>query len=160
MCSQVDDFRNFVYTRYAQPGFRTRRSLHAKELSVDAVADELAIRKVIARYCHLEDDARFDEWSQLFTEDVYADITGGPVQGRVAMAEFARTHAPKGGRRIITNIEVALAGDKAEVVSDGVAFMPTGERPIVTVLWRYYDTFVRVGEEWLISYKRAADHVR
>ena len=31
-----------------------------------------------------------------------ADITGGPVHGRAALAEFAREHAPDGGRRIPT----------------------------------------------------------
>lgn len=127
---------------------------------MDAVADELAIRKALAKYCHLEDDRRFDEWSQLFTEDVFADITGGPVQGRAALAEFARAHAPEGGRRILANAEIDITGDTAQVVCDGVMLMPTGDGPRVLVAWRYYDTFVRVGDAWLIAHKRAADHVR
>ena len=126
----------------------------------DRVADELAIRKVLARYCHLEDNRLFDEWAELFTEDVYGDITGGPVQGRAAMAAFAKEHAPVGGRRIIANVDIEVDGDEAHAVSDGVLFMPAEDGPKVSILWRYYDTFVRAGDRWLISHKRTADHVR
>lgn len=126
----------------------------------DPTADDVAIRNVLARYCRLNDAQDWGAWVQLFTEDCEADLTGGFFKGRAALQAFVEGHTYPPGRHLITNSEISVEGDEADVLSDLLMLAPAddGELRILCVA-RYYDRFRRVDGEWLISHKRAADHI-
>tara|TARA_Y100001949_G_scaffold113683_1_gene96612 strand:+ start:281 stop:484 length:204 start_codon:yes stop_codon:yes gene_type:complete len=50
--------------------------------------DESAIRRLLADYCHLLDDGRFDEWIVLFDEDVVFTVMGNRLRGRDEVRSF------------------------------------------------------------------------
>ena len=63
------------------------------------IDDERLIRRTLALYCTLLDDRRFDDWSQLFTEDAEWIIPGTAFKGRAAIAAgVGATQPPVAGR--------------------------------------------------------------
>ncbi|WP_419928873.1 nuclear transport factor 2 family protein [Candidatus Poriferisocius sp.] len=126
----------------------------------DPAADDVAIRNALARYCHLNDAQDWGAWAQLFTEDCEADLTGGVFKGREALEAFVRgLNSPK-GRHLITNSEISVAGDEADVMSDLLMLVPSDDGELrILCACRYYDRYRRVDGAWLIAYKRAADHI-
>ena len=126
----------------------------------DPTADDVAIRNALARYCRLNDAQDWGAWAQLFTEDCEADLTGGFFKGRDALEAFVRSLDSPKGRHLITNSEISVAGDEAEVVSDLLMLVPSDDGGLgILCACRYYDRFRRVDGAWLISHKRAADHI-
>lgn len=80
-----------------------------------ALADELAVRSLVARTCHAivtRDDAT---WAQGWAEDGTWELLGKAVQGRDAI--LARYHALVGGarwvRQTLSDGVVEVAGDEA-----------------------------------------------
>jgi len=61
----------------------TLDALIARQTILD---DERLIRRTLALYCTLLDDRRFDDWSQVFTEDAEWIIPGTAFKGRAAIA--------------------------------------------------------------------------
>ncbi|GIT00235.1 MAG: hypothetical protein CM1200mP26_19470 [Acidimicrobiales bacterium] len=45
--------------------------------------DESAIRRLLADYCHLLDDGRFDEWIALFDEDIVFIVMGNRLRAEM-----------------------------------------------------------------------------
>ncbi len=60
--------------------------------------DESAIRRLLADYCHLLDDGRFDEWIVLFDEDVVFTVMGNRLRGRDEVRSFIEPTQQGGDR--------------------------------------------------------------
>jgi 3-phenylpropionate/cinnamic acid dioxygenase small subunit len=121
-------------------------------VDLDALIDDLMIRRVLARYCHLVDDNRLDQLLELFTPDATFSWGELSATGHVDLrAWLQRNHPPdRRGKHLTTNTVVDVDGDRAEAVSDFAFLGFRDQRVIPVYTGRYHDRFVRVGESWLI----------
>ncbi len=126
-----------------------------------AVVDELQVARVLARYCHLVDDGRFDELVALFTVDgtfAFGDLAAtGPEELR---AWFEQMQPPElRGKHLTANLIVDVDGDDAVAVSDFVFFAFRDRRLVPMVAGRYRDEVTRVDGAWLIR-RRDSDQLQ
>ncbi len=117
------------------------------------MADELAIRGVLARYCQHCDDGDFDALIGLFAPDGSFAYGGRVVSGRDALREyFEQVQAPsRRGKHLTTNAIVQLRGDRAVVSSDWVFLVLVDGRPTPRLAGRYRDEVVHVDGTWQIE---------
>ena len=84
-----------------------------------AVHDRLEIHELLARYARAVDDRDWDLYRSVFTDDAHIDYTsaGGIAGGRDEVADFlAEAFAGvRWAQHYVTNVEVDLDGDRAEV---------------------------------------------
>ena len=114
------------------------------------------IRDTLARYNWTGDSLRLDEFVQTFCEEGELQLRGHePVRGRAAIAEFlggvaAPNRAPRIVRHNLTNIRfLELTSDRGRVASYFTVVTEIG----LDHCGRYRDTFVPVGDEWLIQHR-------
>jgi hypothetical protein len=118
------------------------------------------IRDSLAHYNWSGDSLRLDELTQSFCEDGELEVRGqNPRRGRAAIVEFLGgvAEAPvatPGVARIVrhnlTNVRFTeLTPERASVASYFTVFTEIG----LDHLGRYRDTFVPVGDEWLIQHR-------
>jgi 3-phenylpropionate/cinnamic acid dioxygenase small subunit len=109
-----------------------------------APAPEESIRRTLARYCHLCDDGRFEEWAQLFTADTRFHVMGRTHGGRDAARAFIEAGQPpeRRGKHVVANSLVVVDDDgtTARAWSDYVFLDRAG---VVTNQGRYHDELVR-----------------
>jgi len=106
-----------------------------------------AIRDVLASYCQLCDDGRFAEWAELFTDDARLHVMGTTHHGRAAVRSFIEAAQPpeRRGKHLVTNVLVALDGDRARTWSDYL-FVDRNGTP--TSVGRYHDELRREEGRW------------
>jgi uncharacterized protein (TIGR02246 family) len=123
------------------------------------IADELAIRNVIARIARLADQGDLEEYVDQFTEDAMWNFPPGPRKGREDILAGARERRASGtvgpgsrARHQITTIEVDV-GDNGTATADSyLAFIVnTADGPKVAVSGSYHDTFVRQASRWRLA---------
>ena len=118
------------------------------------------IRDTIARYSWSGDSLRVDELALAFCEDGVLEVRGGePIRGRAAIADFiagvgrrgaADTARPSIVRHNVTNVRfLELDPDRALVASYFTVLTGIG----LDHYGRYRDTFVPVGDEWLLAHR-------
>ena len=88
-------------------------------MDLQALSDRLEIQELLARYARAVDTKDWDLWKSVFTADAHVDYAsaGGTVGERdevaawleAALAPFPMT------QHYITNVEVELDGDRADV---------------------------------------------
>jgi 3-phenylpropionate/cinnamic acid dioxygenase small subunit len=80
------------------------------------------IRRTLATYCQLLDDGRFDEWVELFTDDVVVAVMGQVALGRDEVRAFIEpVQGPEvRGRHMLSEpvIDVDPSGGRATVTTD------------------------------------------
>jgi len=109
-----------------------------------------AIRRTLASYCQLLDDGRFDEWVEVFTEDVALAVMGQTARGRDAVP----VQGPDvRGRHMLSEPLIAVdpSGDRATVTTD---YCFLARDLTVMSAGRYLDVFVRDADEpgrWRIA---------
>jgi uncharacterized protein (TIGR02246 family) len=124
------------------------------------VEEKDAIREVLAEYCFQLDDGRFDEMAALFTEDGTWETAFGKATGRQAIAELARSlRKPAAEPRprsvhLVTNIVIALDGDRATVRSNWMVMQNGAEGPRIGSGGAYYDEMVKENARWLLRYRK------
>jgi 3-phenylpropionate/cinnamic acid dioxygenase small subunit len=126
-----------------------------------AVVDELLVGHVLARYCHLVDDGRFDELVELFTADgtfAFGDLA---ATGRWELRSWFEAMQPPElrGKHLTTNVIVDVDGDEAVAVSDFVFFAFRERRLVPMVAGRYRDELTRVDGGWRIR-RRDSEQLR
>jgi hypothetical protein len=118
------------------------------------------IRDTLARYNWSGDSLRLTELAEGFCEDGELQLRGEePVRGRTAIVAFiggvAAPHAPASAvprivRHNLTNIRfLEVTPQLARVASYFTVFTEIG----LDHYGRYRDTFVPVGDEWLIRHR-------
>jgi 3-phenylpropionate/cinnamic acid dioxygenase small subunit len=114
-----------------------------------------AIRRTLAAYCQLLDDGRFDEWVEVFTEDVALAVMGQTAHGRDAVRAFIEpVQGPEvRGRHMLSEPLIAVdpSGDRASVTTD---YCFLARDLTVMSAGRYHDVFVRHADEpdrWRIA---------
>ena len=122
---------------------------------------EEGVRRTLARYCHLLDDGRFDEWGHLFVEDASLVALGRAHHGRDAIqAWITKVQPPEHrGKHICANslVDVDVDGHGAAAVTDYTFFARAagGTGFDVVSAGRYYDRLVRGGDgTWRFAERR------
>jgi uncharacterized protein (TIGR02246 family) len=112
--------------------------------------DEDQIRRTIAEYSQLCDDARFGEWAELFTEDGRFVVDGQATVGRNAIRKQMIMMLPPAsrGKHITSNTLVDVDGDSATSSTDYLFVRPTAEGPTIVAAGRYNDLLVRDQVRW------------
>ena len=111
------------------------------------VEDELAIRRLLASYCQLLDDGRFDEWIALFAADADFLVMGMHKRGHDEIRGFIEPAQPADARGVhtISAPVITLADDTATSTVDFVWLSRNGE---VGQVGRYHDTVARRATGW------------
>ena len=119
------------------------------------LADQSAIRRVLALYCMLCDDGRFEEWAELFTEDATFTVMGGTHTGRAELQAFMAAAQPPEtrGKHVAVSSVIELTADGARAWTDYIFVGKVGEkrRLGVTSAGRYHDHLRQEDGTWRIS---------
>lgn len=109
--------------------------------------DESAIRRLLADYCHLLDDGRFDEWIALFDEDVVFVVMGNRLRGRDDVRSFIEPAQQEDarGQHMLGEPVIEVDGDTARVATDYV-FVSRANTILST--GRYLDVMRRAQDRW------------
>jgi 3-phenylpropionate/cinnamic acid dioxygenase small subunit len=129
------------------------------------LADELAIRNLIARLALLADAGDLDEYVSLFTEDASWEMPGAPRRGHADILAGASerraggTAGPGSGtRHVITNVAVHLDG--GDTATSDCYFLFFGDtassNPTVRIMGHYHDTFRREAAGWRLARREIA----
>jgi 3-phenylpropionate/cinnamic acid dioxygenase small subunit len=125
-----------------------------------AIEEKDAIREVLAEYCFRLDGGRYDEMAALFTEDGTWDTAFGAATGRAAIAQQARDIRARAGDNrpravhLVTNIAIALEGERAEVRSNWTVVQNSPEGPKIGSGGAYADQMVKQDGSWLFRYRK------
>lgn len=129
-------------------------------MSVQHLADKLAITELLYRYAELIDAGDFDEVGELLARSRFGGPNSGSVEGRNMIANtFARTtrRFPDHGntprtRHLVLNPIVELEGDTARARSTFCVVQQTDTVPLQPiVVGRYADTFARDDAGWYFT---------
>ena len=120
------------------------------------------IRRLLALYCQLMDDRRYDEWSQLFAPDGVWALGGreyrGPSEAKAYMDQLLRDRPQRRTKHICTNVPIDIDGDVGRITSDYamLAREPEGTPWTVVAFGRYEDRVVRraEGSGWQFAERR------
>jgi ketosteroid isomerase-like protein len=117
-----------------------------------AVETDLAVRRLIARYCHLVDDRDFDAATLLFTEDARFRMPDTDLNGRDAIRAWFDT-IPESMFHHVTNVVVSYGSqpDTVHALSDLTAGSKTDTGWATWIMGRYHDTFSGSGRDLLFS---------
>lgn len=118
------------------------------------MSDEEAIRDLMAEYCHLIDDERFDDFARLFTEDavVTAKLAGKTYRGRDEIRGFLAGQPPhKRGLHVTVNHRIDVEGDTATAAADFFVIVQRPEGLHLLSMGRYDDRIVRREGRWVFA---------
>ena len=112
--------------------------------------DELAIRRLLADYCHLLDDGRFDEWIALFDEDVVFVVMGNRLRGRDDVRSFIEPTQQEDarGRHMLGEPVIEVDGDTARVATD---YVFASRANTILSTGRYLDVMRRAPDRWCFA---------
>ncbi len=117
--------------------------------AIQAMIDELAVRRVLDEYClRLEADL-FAEWLELFTEDAIYEVYKLTLRGRDGIREVL-SKAPH-GTHIGGPARITITGDRAETFQNYLFVATNADE--WNVGW-YDRTLVRTTDGWKIAHTR------
>ena len=124
----------------------------------DDVADELAIRNLIARLAFCADNPNvgdLDRYLDCFTEDAVWDMAGQIATGHAqihAGAKARRENATVAkGRHFVTMTYVEVAGDTATAESYFQFVNSSVKPPVLAMVGHYADRFRRTADGWKLA---------
>ena len=119
------------------------------ESELQALCDELAVRRVLDEYCLRLEFSAFDDWLGLFTEDTIYEVYRLKLKGRNELAEVL-SKAPH-GTHIGGPARITITGDTATTIQN-YAFVATSSDEW-NVGW-YDRTLVRTESGWKIAHTK------
>ncbi len=126
----------------------------------DPVADELAVRNLVARVALCADGDDVDAYVDLFAEDATWAMPGAPRHGHADIRAGSEARRAAGDigpgsntRHVVTNIAVTLTGDDAVADSYWQFFVETDAAPRVQMIGTYRDRLVRTPGGWKIAHR-------
>ena len=136
--------------------FKVRYGPAMSQLSAD---DRQAIADVLARYCRMIDQARWDDFRALFTDDCRLDFGErmGVHEGAAGVKKFTEMlkATPMLMRHYTVNVTITGDGSRARAESHLLAL--TGKPgSMVPTTGFYEDELVKVGGRWLLRSRRAS----
>jgi len=141
-----------------------------KDIDLAALADELAIRSVVARLAHLADHGDVDEYLGLYAE---GGVWQRPSQRERFQGEKElRAIVHKRRKELVqgpevdsahcnTTLWIQLHGDGTATAHSYYIFICDGRTaPVVRSTGRYEDQFVKTEGGWKLKSRTVHDHVR
>jgi hypothetical protein len=125
-----------------------------------AVDDKDAIRELLGEYCFRLDEGRFAERAALFTEDGTWDTAFGKAVGQPAIAALAQSLRDRTGAarpralHLVTNIAIALDGERAKVRSNWVVIENSAAGPQIGSGGAYLDDIAKADGRWRFCYRK------
>lgn len=132
------------------------------EPAIQAVADELEIRNLLARLAQMADDEEdLDAYLALFTEDAvwegaafgtkkgHEEILAGAKERRASGTSGPGTHS----RHTLNTTAIEVHGDEASGRSVFIYYNQTNEQPTVSVMGIYQDVFRRTPDGWKMAHR-------
>jgi hypothetical protein len=120
-----------------------------------------AIREVLAEYCFRLDGGRYDDMAALFSDDGTWETAFGKAAGPAAIAQLARDIRLRAGDNpspraihLVTNIVIALDGERAEVRSNWTVVQNSSDGPKIGSGGAYADEMVKRGGKWLFRHRK------
>ena len=109
---------------------------------------DLAVRRLLARYCHLVDDHDYDAAAALFTDDGRFRLADHDLKGQAAIRSWMDTIPPSLFHQV-SNVVVSNASrpDTYHAVSDVMAAAKADGRWTISFLGRYHDTLSGDGRD-------------
>jgi len=119
--------------------------MSAKDVAVET---DLAMRRLLARYCQLVDDRDFDAVVALFTEEARFRVLDQDLNGRAAIKAWLET-IPESMFHHVTNVVVSNGSHPGtyHAISDFLAGGQSDGKWSVWMVARYHDTFTGEGRE-------------
>ena len=114
----------------------------------DPLRDESDIRRLLAMYCQLIDDGRFDEWIQLFTDDIEFVVMGMHKHGHAELRGFIEPSQQEDarGKHMISEPWIEVTSDTtADATTD---FAWVSKQGSIGQSGRYHDQIVHDGARW------------
>ena len=131
----------------------------SRELDIQGMIDELAIRDLAVRYCSIIDRRDFDRLDEVYAADATADLSrSGPLAGVSAIIDVCRRGlAPLDAtHHMVANHEITVSGDLAShrcyVHAQHVRHDAEGG-PNYLMGGRYEDQLVRLDQGWRIKHR-------
>jgi ketosteroid isomerase-like protein len=129
--------------------------------SLQELADERAILRVLSLYCHTIDTGRADEWLECFTPDgafIVRDAAGkeliaerGREKLKAYFEQLMTKVPPRTQDHLTVNPLVALDGDQATAVSYFITTALGEQGPLVRSRGRYHDRLRRTASGWKLA---------
>jgi 3-phenylpropionate/cinnamic acid dioxygenase small subunit len=124
--------------------------------------DVSQIRRLLALYCQLMDDRRYQEWSELFAPNGIWALGGreycGPDEAKAYMDQLLRDRPQRHTKHLCTNLVIEVDGTVGRVTSDYAMLAREPETAPWTVVafGRYMDSVVRRadGSGWQFAERR------
>ncbi len=116
------------------------------EISMQQIADELAIGRVLSEYCLRLEINAFEDWLDLFTDDSIYVVMRRTLTGRAEISEML-SQAPH-GVHLPGASRISIDGDTAKAVQSYLFIANSNDS------WNsgWYDrTLVRRGHDWKIA---------
>ena len=112
------------------------------------VTDESDIRRLLAMYCQLIDDGRFDEWIELFTADIEFVVMGMHKIGHAELRGFIEPsqQADARGKHMISEPWIEIESNSRATATTDFAWV--SKQGAVGQAGRYYDTIVKQTRHW------------
>ncbi len=112
---------------------------------------DLAVRRLLSRYCQLVDDRDFDQLVELFTDDARFSLVGTDLHGKAAIREYMDT-IPDPMFHHLANVVVSNGshGD-VHALSDCMVGGRNDGAWSIWMLGRYHDTMVGSGRDLRFS---------
>jgi uncharacterized protein (TIGR02246 family) len=124
----------------------------------DPVADELAVRNLIAALSRTADGDDVEAYVELFAPDATWELPGAVRRGRddVRAGSLERRAAGEVGagtasRHVTTTSVVSVDGDRATAESTWMFLVDTTTTPRVARVGSYADAFARLDGRWLLT---------
>jgi SnoaL-like domain len=109
---------------------------------------ESDIRKLLARYCQLLDDGRFDEWIDLFTDDIEFVVMGMHKTGHGELRGFIEPsqQADARGKHMISEPWIEIESAEAAIATTDFAWV--SKQGAIGQSGRYHDQIVNRDGRW------------
>ena len=110
--------------------------------------EESKIRRLLAQYCQLLDDGRFDEWIALFTDDIEFVVMGMHKSGRTELRSFIEPsqQADARGKHMISEPWIEIESATAATATTDFAWV--SKQGAVGQSGRYHDQIVNRAGRW------------
>jgi hypothetical protein len=120
-----------------------------QQIELQKLADEMAIRALLAEYClRLEVDS-FEDWMNIFTEDTVYEVFRRELKGKNEVRAML-SQAPH-GLHIGGPARVTIDGDTAETIQN---YLFIGSADAAWNMGWYFRRVVRTTEGWRIAHTR------
>ena len=123
------------------------------------------IRELLASYCFHYDEAQFDRWLALWTEDGVLDIDGQPIRGRAGLEGFTKAAVLVDGKppmkHLVQNEIIAVDGDSATSRCYLLVVRRSAEGALVaSTAGTYEDRLVKRNGRWYFAQRKVRRDLR